>query len=277
LSPASRSADVKRVRRTLGSMRAHAKAPHDPGFSTYNPPTAATKPKATRLEGHATRVNGAAQGGRSVNALLAYSRFVDAMNERVGRLITWLVLAAVLVSAINATVRKVFNYSSNAYLEAQWYMFSAIFLLCAAWTLQRNEHIRIDVVAGRLSKRTQTLIDVFGTLFFLLPMVGLVLWQSIPWAWRAWVSGEVSASAGGLILWPAKILVPIGFVLLGLQGLSELFKRIAYLNGKGPDPTERFHDKSAEEQLAEELRKEHAQIEEREAARDAADRKSSRS
>jgi TRAP-type mannitol/chloroaromatic compound transport system permease small subunit len=210
-----------------------------------------------------------------MNALLACSRFVDTLNERVGRAVTWMVLAAVLVSAVNATVRKVFNYSSNAYLEAQWYMFSAIFLLCAAWTLLRNEHIRIDVVAGRFSKRTQTLIDVFGTLFFLLPMVGLVLWQSIPWAIRALNSGEVSPSAGGLVLWPAKILVPIGFTLLGLQGLSELVKRIAFLSGKGPDPTERFVDKSAEEQLAEELRKEREALEERAAAAGAGERKPS--
>ena len=190
-----------------------------------------------------------------MNALLALSRAIDALNERVGRLVTWLVLAAVAVSSINAVVRKVFDMSSNAYLEAQWYMFSAVFLLCAAWTLLRNEHIRIDVVAGRFSRRTQTWIDVFGTLFFLLPMVLLVLYESVPWAWRAVVSGEVSPSAGGLILWPAKILVPIGFVLLLLQGLSELIKRIAFLRGQGPDPTEKVHEKPAELELAEEILK----------------------
>lgn len=217
----------------------------------------------------------ATQEDDSVKALLAYSTAVDALTERVGRLVTWLVLAAVLVSSVNATVRKLFNMSSNAYLEAQWYMFSAIFLLCAAWTLLRNEHIRIDVVAGRFTKRTQTLIDVFGTVFFLLPMVALVLWQSVPWAWRAVVSGEVSASAGGLILWPAKILVPIGFVLLLLQAFSELFKRIAFLNGQGPDPTERFLEKSAEEQLAEELRRQRAEIEELDRASSDSDRQKS--
>jgi TRAP-type mannitol/chloroaromatic compound transport system permease small subunit len=190
-----------------------------------------------------------------VNALLALSRAIDALNERVGRLVTWLVLAAVAVSSINAVVRKVFDMSSNAYLEAQWYMFSAVFLLCAAWTLLRNEHIRIDVVAGRFSRRTQTWIDVCGTVFFLLPMVLLVLYESIPWAMRALQSGEVSASAGGLILWPAKILVPIGFVLLLLPGLSELIKRIAFLRGQGPDPTEKVHEKPAERDLAGEMRK----------------------
>jgi TRAP-type mannitol/chloroaromatic compound transport system permease small subunit len=190
-----------------------------------------------------------------VNALLALSRVIDALNERVGRLVTWLVLAAVAVSSINAVVRKAFDMSSNAYLEAQWYMFSAVFLLCAAWTLLRNEHIRIDVVAGRFSRRTQTWIDVFGTLFFLLPMVLLVLYEAVPWALRAVQSGEVSPSAGGLVLWPAKILVPIGFVLLLFQGLSELIKRIAFLRGQGPDPTEKVHEKPAELELAEEILK----------------------
>jgi TRAP-type mannitol/chloroaromatic compound transport system permease small subunit len=191
-----------------------------------------------------------------VNALLALSRAIDALNERAGKLVTWLVLAAVLVSAGNAVVRKAFDMSSNAYLEAQWYMFSAVFLLCAAWTLLRNEHIRIDVVAGRFSKRTQTWIDIFGTVFFLTPMVLLVLYESVPWAWRAVQSGEVSPSAGGLILWPAKILVPIGFTLLLLQAFSELIKRIAFLKGLAPDPTEKKIDRSAEQELAEAILRE---------------------
>jgi TRAP-type mannitol/chloroaromatic compound transport system permease small subunit len=190
-----------------------------------------------------------------MQALLALSRGIDALNERVGKVVTWLVLAAVVVSAANAIVRKAFDMSSNAFLEIQWYLFSAVFLLCAAWTLLRNEHIRIDVVAGRFSKRTQTWIDVFGTVFFLFPMACLILYEAVPWAWRAVQSGEISASAGGLILWPAKVLVPIGFVLLILQGFSELVKRIAFLRGEGPDPTERFHEKSAEEALAEEILK----------------------
>ena len=190
-----------------------------------------------------------------MQALLALSRAIDAFNERIGRWVTWLVLAAVLISAANAIVRKAFDMSSNAYLEVQWYLFSAVFLLCAAWTLLRNEHIRIDVVAGRFSRRTQTWIDVFGTIFFLFPMVLLILYESWPWFVRAWHSEEISASAGGLVLWPAKILVPAGFALLFLQGVSELIKRIAFLRGLAPDPAERFHEKSAEEQLAEEIRK----------------------
>ena len=195
-----------------------------------------------------------------MNALLALAGAIDALNERVGRVITWLVLIAVVVSAANAIVRKAFDMSSNAFLEVQWYLFSAVFLLCSAWTLLRNEHIRIDVVLGRFSRRTQTWIDVFGTVFFLLPMVSLILYESVPWAWRAMMSGEVSSSAGGLILWPAKVLVPVGFTLLLLQGISELIKRIAFLQGRAPDPTERYHEKSAEELLAEEILKERGEI-----------------
>lgn len=195
-----------------------------------------------------------------MQALIALSRLVDAVNERIGRWVAWLVLAAVVVSAVNAIVRKAFDMSSNAYLEAQWYMFSAVFLLCSAWTFLRNEHIRIDVVAGRFSRRTQTWIDVLGTLFFLFPMVALVLYESWPWAVRAWQSGEISSNAGGLVLWPAKVLVPIGFVMLGFQGLSELIKRIAFLRGLGPDPTEKPAEKSAEEELAEEILRQRGEV-----------------
>lgn len=195
-----------------------------------------------------------------MNALLALAGAIDSLNEKVGRAFAWLVLLAVLVSAANAVVRKAFDMSSNAFLEVQWYLFSGVFLLCSAWTLLRNEHIRIDVVAGRFTKRTQTWIDVFGTIFFLFPVSLLVLVESIPWAWRAMMSGEVSSSAGGLILWPAKVLVPIGFTLLILQGVSELIKRIAFLRGLAPDPTERYHEKSAEELLAEEILKQRGEI-----------------
>ena len=196
-----------------------------------------------------------------MNALLAFARFVDALNTRVGKAATWLVLAAVVISAGNAVVRKTLDYSSNAWLEIQWYLFSGIFLLCAAYTLLRNEHIRIDVVAGRFSRRTQTLIEVVGTVFFLFPMVALVLYESWPWFVRTWQSGEISASAGGLILWPAKILVPIGFALLGLQAVSELIKRIAFLRGLIPDPGDKVEEKTPEEILAEEIRRQRGEIE----------------
>jgi len=188
-----------------------------------------------------------------VKALLALSRAIDTLNDRIGRAVYWLVLLAVLISAGNAIVRKAFDMSSNAYLEIQWYLFSAVFLLCAGYTLLKNEHIRIDVIAGRFSRRTQTWIDVLGTIFFLLPLVALILYESVPWFLRAWHSQEVSPSAGGLILWPAKILVPIGFSLLGLQGLSELIKRIAFLKGLIPDPGEKQVARTAEEELAEEI------------------------
>ena len=187
--------------------------------------------------------------------LLRFSRMVDALNERVGRAVYWLVLAMVLLSAGNAIVRKVFNYSSNAYLEAQWYMFSAVFLLAAGYTLLRNEHVRIDVIAGRLSPRAQAWIDIFGTLFFLLPMATLIMWLSWPVFVQMYVHHEISGSAGGLVLWPARLLLPVGFFLLVLQGLSELIKRIAFLAGAGPDPIKRHDAHAAELELAEEIRK----------------------
>jgi TRAP-type mannitol/chloroaromatic compound transport system permease small subunit len=178
---------------------------------------------------------------------------IDRLNERVGHAFYWLILVTVLISAANAVVRKVFNYSSNGLLEIQWYLFSATFLFLAGYTLLRNEHVRIDVIAGRLSKRTQTWIDIFGTLFFLFPMAILVMWLSWPVFVDAYVRDEVSTNAGGLIVWPARLLVPIGFALLVLQGISELIKRIAFLRGMIPDPSEKHVTKTAEEELAEDI------------------------
>jgi TRAP-type mannitol/chloroaromatic compound transport system permease small subunit len=194
-----------------------------------------------------------------VKTLLAFSRAVDGLNERVGRAAIWLVLIAVLVSAGNAIMRKAFDMSSNAFLEAQWYMFSAIFLLCAPYTLLHNEHIRIDVVTGRLSHRTQTWIDIFGTVFFLLPMAALIMWLSWPVFMRAWSIGEVSSNAGGLIVWPARLLVPVGFLLLVLQGISQLIKLVAHLRGQGPDPNEKHEPGATERELAEALLRERAE------------------
>lgn len=190
-----------------------------------------------------------------MNLLLRVSGLIDALNERVGRAVIWLVLVAVLISAGNAVIRYAFNNSSNAWLEVQWYLFSAIFLLCAGYTLLKNEHIRIDIISGRLSKRTQAWIDVFGTLFFLLPMALVIMWLSWPAFVNSYVRHEISGNAGGLIIWPARLLVPIGFLLLVLQGISELIKRIAFIKGLIPDPTEKHEGPSLEEQLAEELRK----------------------
>ena len=182
-----------------------------------------------------------------MKALLGISRVIDAVNERIGRVVYWCVLAAVLVSAGNAIVRYSLNTSSNAWLEIHWYLFAAVFLLCYGYTFLHNEHIRIDVVSGRLSRRTQVWIDIFGTVVFMLPMTGFIAWLSWPIFVNAWVSGEISGNAGGLIRWPARLLVPLGFFLLFVQGLSELIKRVAFLRGLIPDPVEKHADPAIEQ------------------------------
>lgn len=189
-----------------------------------------------------------------MTALLKLSQLIDGLSERVGRSIYWLILAAVLVSAINAIVRKAFDMSSNAFLEMQWYMFSAVFLLGAGYTLMRQEHIRIDIIYGRFSRRTQVWIDIFGTVAFLMPMCLMFIYLSWPFFMHSIQGGEVSANAGGLILWPVKALMPLGFVLLMVQGCSELIKRIAFQMGLTSDPGEKKQDKSAEEELAEAIK-----------------------
>jgi TRAP-type mannitol/chloroaromatic compound transport system permease small subunit len=188
-----------------------------------------------------------------VSFLLSVSRLIDRLSERVGHIFYWLILATVLISAANAVVRKAFNYSSNSLLEIQWYFFSAIFLFLAGYTLLRNDHVRIDVIASRLSKKTQTWIDIIGTVFFLFPMAFLIMWLAWPVFIDAYVRHEVSTNAGGLIIWPARLLVPIGFALLIVQGFSELIKRFAFLKGLIPDPSEKHVEKTAEEELAEEI------------------------
>ena len=166
-----------------------------------------------------------------MSSLLSFSRFIDAINEKIGLAISWALLLAVLICSGNALVRYIFNTSSNSWLEIQWYLFGAIFLLASAYTLKRNEHVRIDVVVGRFSKRTQVWIDVFGFIFFLLPATLLILYFSIPFAYESIRNQEVSSNAGGLIIWPAKTLIPVGFFLLTLQGISELIKRVGFLMG----------------------------------------------
>jgi len=189
-----------------------------------------------------------------VNALLAVSRLIDRLSERIGRTVYWLVLVAVLISAANATVRKLFNYSSNSFLEIQWYLFSVIFLFLAGYTLKHNEHVRIDIVSSHLTARTRAWIDVVGTLFFLLPMSLLIMWLSWPVFVDAYERHEVSTNAGGLIIWPARLMVPVGFALLILQAFSELIKRFAFLKGLIPDPNEKHvEEKTLEEQLAEDI------------------------
>lgn len=192
--------------------------------------------------------------------LLRLSALIDALNEQVGRLSYWLILVAVLVSSGNATMRYAFNMSSNAWLEIQWYLFSAVFLFCAGYALLHNQHVRIDVISGRLSKRARAWIDILGTLFFLLPMSIAIMWMSWPVFVQAYELQEMSGSAGGLIVWPARLMLPIGFFLLILQGISELIKRVAFLLGLIPDPSEKHEGPSLEEQLAEALRKERGEV-----------------
>lgn len=177
-----------------------------------------------------------------MKSLLALSRAIDTLNEYLGRLVYWCILIMVLVSSGNATMRYAFNIASNAWLELQWYLFAVVFLLCSGYTLLHNEHIRIDVVSSHLSRRTQVWIDVFGFVLFLLPMSLFIMWLSWPVFMNAWRSGEISGSAGGLIRWPARMLVPLGFFLLSAQGFSELIKRIAFLQGLIPDPVEKHKD-----------------------------------
>lgn len=187
--------------------------------------------------------------------LLQFSRLVDAISEAVGRAAIWLVLVVVIISAGNAVSRFAFHMSSNAWLEIQWYLFSAIFLLCGAYVLKKNEHIRIDVIAGRLSERGQNWIDVFGILVFLLPMALIVGYLSWPGFINAWNSGEMSASEGGLIRWPVRLLLPVGFALLILQAFSELIKRIAFLTGHGPNVLAKATAPTAEDELAAAIKK----------------------
>jgi len=190
-----------------------------------------------------------------MSALLSLSRAIDEVNRRIFRVVMWLILVVTLISAGNAVVRYLLNISSNSWLELQWYLFSAIFLFAAPHTLQQNEMVRIDVIAGRLSKRTQAWIDVLGTVFFLLPVSLLILYLSWPVFMQALQRGEMSTNAGGLIIWPARLLVPIGFFLLTMQGVSQLIKYAAFLTGHGPDPTAKQTAKTAEELLAEEILK----------------------
>nr|WP_295470061.1 TRAP transporter small permease subunit [Mesorhizobium sp.] len=169
--------------------------------------------------------------------LLALSRLIDRLNEFIGKWISWAILAAVLVSATNAVIRKAFNMSSNAWLEMQWYLFGAAFLLAAAYTLKQNEHIRVDIIYGMFSRRTQHWIDLFGHVFFLMPFVLLMIYYFTPYFLLSYRSGEVSTNSGGLIIWPAKFLLLAGFALLGIQGISEIIKKVAIMRGEMDDPT----------------------------------------
>ena len=199
-----------------------------------------------------------------MNFLLSLSKRIDAFSEWMGRWVAWLVLFAVLISAANASMRKAFNMSSNGFLEIQWYLFAAVFLLASGYTLLRQEHVKIDVVSGRFSKRTQIWIDIIGICVFLLPFTFMITKLALPLVINAYVTGEVSSNAGGLIRWPVFALLPLGMLVLAIQALSELIKRIAFLQGLVPDPTKKQGSKTAEEELAEFL------LQKEVAARDAA-------
>ena len=204
-----------------------------------------------------------------MTALLRLSGWIDAFNERVGRLLSWLVLAAVLISAGNAIMRKTFNIGSNAFLEIQWYLFAAVFMLGAGYAFLKNAHVRIDFISSKLSTRTNTIIDILGMVLFLIPLSLILIDLSWPLFVRAYDSGEMSQNAGGLIRWPVIALIPIGFSVLIMQAVSELIKRIGFLTGHRDQPFSVEHDKTNEEILAEEI----AAEAEAQAARDLAARK----
>lgn len=189
-----------------------------------------------------------------MNALLKLSGKIDWLNSQVGKHVIWLILASTVISGVNAFVRKAFNVGSNAFLEVQWYLFAASFLIASAYTLLNGEHVKIDVVYSRFSRRTQTMIDIFGFLAFLTPVCVAMLWYGIPFFIKGFQSGEISTNAGGLIRWPVYAMIPLGFSLLLLQGISELIKRVAFLQGLIEDPAVKKVEKTAEEELAEIIR-----------------------
>jgi TRAP-type mannitol/chloroaromatic compound transport system permease small subunit len=188
-----------------------------------------------------------------MGALLKMSGLIDRFNEWIGRLIMWLVLAAVLISAGNAIVRKAFNVGSNAFLEIQWYLFAAVFMLGVGYVMLKNAHVRIDFISAKLSRRTNAWIDAIGIVVFTIPLSIIMIDLGWPLFYRAWTSGEVSHNAGGLIRWPVLLLVPLGFAILLAQAVSELIKRVAFLRGVLTEPFTPDDHKSDEEVLAEEL------------------------
>ena len=178
------------------------------------------------------------------------ARTIDRLNEAIAHAVGWALLAAVTICSGNALMRYSLNISSNAWLEIQWYLFSAMFLLASAYTLKRDEHVRIDVITSRFSRRTQVWIDLLGFVLFLLPIALLILYYGTPYALLSLQSGEMSPNAGGLIVWPAKLLVPLGFLLLVLQTLAEIIKRIAYLAGRIDDSSFTRAAHSPQEEIA---------------------------
>ncbi len=205
-----------------------------------------------------------------MSALLSLSRLIDAISLGIGKLIGWLILAATVISAVNAVLRKAFNIGSNSALEIQWYLFAAVFMLGVGYVMLKNDHVRIDFISSRFSKRTNAIIDVIGMVVFTIPLAWIMIDLAWPYFMRAYDSGEMSQNAGGLIRWPVIGLIPLGFAVLLMQTLSELIKRIGFLTGHRDQPFSVERDKSAEEILAEELLAEA----EAQAARELAARKS---
>ena len=190
-----------------------------------------------------------------MHALLRLSKGIDWLNHQIGKYVLWLILASTVISGANAVVRKVFNYSSNAFLEVQWYLFAAAFMLAAGYTLLQGEHVKVDVISSRLSKRAQIWIDIFGFAFFLSPVCLTVLWYGVPFFLQGYHSNELSGNAGWLMRSPVYAMIPLGFALLLLQGGSELIKRLAFLQGLIDDPTIKKIEKTPEEELAEAIRR----------------------
>lgn len=186
--------------------------------------------------------------------LLKISKGIDWLNEIVGKNTIWLILASTVISAVNAIVRKAFNYSSNGFLEIQWYLFAGAFMLASGYALLHREHVRVDVVSSKFSKRSQIWMDIFGFVFFLGPVCIAAIWFGTPFFLQGLNSGEMSSNAGGLIRWPVYLMIPLGFSLLLLQGVSEVIKRFAFLQGLIEDPTVKHGAKTPEEELAESLR-----------------------
>ncbi len=171
-----------------------------------------------------------------MQGLLGLSRAIDAFNERAGRILAWLILVAVIISTVNAIIRKVLNTSSNAWLEAQWYLFGAVFLGCAAYTFLKNEHIRIDIVSSKMGQGYRNAIELIGHVFFLMPLCIMMIYYGFPFFYSSFRIGEMSTNAGGLIQWPAKLMIPLGFCMLFAQAISETIKRLAVMQGLIPDP-----------------------------------------
>ena len=189
-----------------------------------------------------------------MQALLKLSRAIDWLNATVGKYAIWLIFAATVISALNAVVRKAFNFSSNAYLEVQWYLFAWSFLIAAGYTLLKREHVRIDVLNSHFPKKLQVAVEILGLVFFLTPLCLMVLYFTIPLTLQMFQTGEMSSNPGGLIRWPVWLALPLGFALLLLQGWSELIKCIAFLRGQGPDPMQKPDEQSGEQALIEALR-----------------------